>query len=77
MHIQTYLTKQLQSVSLERMKVIAEIELQRLVDDRVIYFGECHYIRDEAGDRSGIQVAWTTDKESSVEKHIIRHGNKD
>lgn len=77
MNIQTYLTRQLQSVSLERLKIITEIELQRLVDDRIIYFGECHYIRDEAGDRCGIQVAWTTEKESSIEKHIIEYGNKD
>lgn len=76
MNIKTYLTRQLAPVDIERMKPVADMELQRLVDDRIIYFGECHYIRNAAGDRCGLQVAWTVAKESNVETHIIQYAHK-
>ena len=66
MDIEKYLKTKLIGIPLYRLKVKAEIELQNLVDDRIIYMGDCHYVRNDKGDRNGIKVVWIYEAESAL-----------
>ena len=66
MDIEKYLKTKLKGIPLYRLKIKAEIELQNLVDDRIIYMGDCHYTRDNQGDRNGIKVVWIYEAESAL-----------
>ena len=54
MEIEDFLTKTLSPYSVDRIKIRAMIELQRLVDDRLIVVGDAYHLRDADGLRIGV-----------------------
>ena len=68
MDVKSYLETYLSEYRLNRIKINAEIALQALVDDKIIYCGDCYYLRDTDGNRVGIVCEWATSENASVEK---------
>ena len=58
MDITEFLKNTLKGFPIHRLKIRAEIELQKLVDDRIIYHADCHFIRDANGTRNGVNCVW-------------------
>ena len=58
MNIQKYLQRTLSCYGIRHIKIKAEIELQGLINDRIIYIADVHYTRDEKGVRNGVRVGW-------------------
>ena len=54
MDIESYLISTLSVYPLCRIKIRAEIELQRLVDDKILYVGDAYYLRGKDGSRIGV-----------------------
>ena len=68
MDIEAYMQKQLSDIPIHRLKVRTEIELRGLLLDHEICQWDCHYIRDEAGHRSGIRYLY---KVNPKDTHVI------
>ena len=54
MEIEDFLKKTLCPYNVDRIKIRAMIELQRLVDDTLIVVGDAYYLRDKNGTRIGV-----------------------
>ena len=68
MNVETYLEKTLAEYPLTRMKVRADVELQRLVDDKEIVVGDAYYLRDSTGERTGIVCEYLIAQGQSVQR---------
>lgn len=75
MDIKAYLERTLSVFALHRIKARAEIELQALVDDKLIHFGNCYYLRDAEGNRCGLICEWTTGEQAATETAEIHANN--
>ena len=58
MNVKAYLQKTLCQYDIRSIRAYGNTELQQLIDDRIIYLGECYYTRDEDGKRIGLRLNW-------------------
>ena len=69
--LQERITEKIKDVSVERKKIIAEIELQEMIDDFIIDQAEVRWARDAKLRRSGLEIIWTKGQGSSKNKFKV------
>lgn len=72
MNIEDFLEKTLSPYPVDRIKVRAMIELQRLVDDTIIVVGDAYYLRDQNGTRVGVICEYKEVSNTVVKRIEIR-----